>query len=204
MKGIVKESARRLGSLLLVVVMLFSLLPVIETPAKAADVLPTGSLTVANAGYLSFTAANDHATTDGSVTLSGSAVTVTAKGYATGGCSSKDVESTTTVTVTNTSEGPMDVTCEAAAGTLSKTSPIRLESGEAFTFAVKSGAGASSTVTGTLTITSVELVPANYTTTFGQAVNGSYTVTYGGEARVDVRQTRLYYREISGAEREGR
>ena len=94
MKGILKESARRFGVLLLAVVMVLSLLPVIEMPASAATSLNTGidGLTASYDGG-TWSAANG--------VLTGSAT-------GTGGCNSATAK--TTLTLTNSKSNTVQLT----------------------------------------------------------------------------------------------
>ena len=154
------------------------------TVALAEDSTATGTLSVANGGYLTVT----YSYTSGgsaSVELSGSTITAQATGYAEAGtCGPTDKATTVTVKITNNSAGSMNIAfSKDNSVTCNEPSPIALTAGGSFTFTVTSGKGASSTETGVMTISSITLAAANYTTTFATAANGSYTVTYGGAAR---------------------
>ena len=185
----IKQVIRRFISLTLALLFLVGLFPNIGnktiTSVHAAVSVPvSGNLTLANKDYLEITASNSYATAQGAVSIStNNVISVTAKGYKTTGICGSEQSSTTTVTFKNTSSVEMTVACSKDGGTLSSNSPIVLNAGDTFTFAVTSGKGTSSSVTQKLTISSIELEAVVVTTTFASAANGSYTVTYNGQPR---------------------
>ena len=194
-----KMPAKRFIALLLIAVLLLGIAPafqwemkdgehhiienLLDVQALAAEAGVTGSLTTPNAAALIISAQNDGGSDYGSVSLSGNVATITAKGYKkTSGCNSTDTASTTTVTFKNSSEGKITVVfAMGGSASTTATSPKELDAGSSFTVTVKSGT--TGTTTGTVTISSITLAVANYTTTFGAATGGSYTVTYGGADR---------------------
>ena len=192
----IKQFAKRVLVLVLILVMILGYIPAVEwdgadgqrhnienpllMTADAADLSPSGSLTVANANYLNITGSNSNATSTGSVSLSGSNITATATGYNTGGCNGTDNASTTTVTVKNNTNYSIQVAFTKGSNvTCSESSPKTLAKGGSFTFTVKSGDGSSSVVSGTMTINSVAYVPFTVTAKSADASMGTASVSPG-------------------------
>ena len=177
MKGIVKESARRFGSLLLVVVLLFSLLPVIETPAKAADVALSGvpGLSASDANG-KWTAGAD-----------GKSLNLSISTTVSSGCNGDSYTAVSdTLTLTNNSGATavlsFDMSYSAGGGsvTLNNATPpsaytALLADGESITIAAKTDSAGAGTTTVSLSNISLE-APQDVTSTFLKPVNGSYTV----------------------------
>ena len=182
MKGIVKESARRFGTLLLVVVMLLSLLPVVEMPAAAANV-STGNGTwvtgMLNYSYTVDTDTSNKQNADGSVTVSGSTLTIKAKNASeVTGCDTTPAAATTTkVTVTNVSSYPVQIDTLSTTGSASVAGAAVgdvIPSGGTFTASVTAPAiSAATEVSGTVTIGATELSSVTITAAASQYVSYS-------------------------------
>lgn len=129
--------------------------------AAGETVNRTGSLTVTNASYLTITGVNSYSGNNGSVSLRESGITATAIGYVDdSGCSNNEKPSTTTVTIKNTYDYPILVAFTKGRNvSCNESSPKELATNASFTFVVSSGNGASSTVSGTMTINSITVKP---------------------------------------------
>lgn len=178
MCGELKQSIKRFGAVLLAVVLLLALFP---TSAYAVgDVVPEGEFEYSM--YLDVSATNSNDATTGALKMEGNKLTATANGYASSGCSSEDLPSTTTVSLT------ARVAIESISYTTSGMSPDSanvpsgsgMAAGDVLKFTVTSEAGEGKSASGSITITGVTIPTASYTTTFAEAANGTYTVTYNG------------------------
>lgn len=173
----VKSIGKRFLSVMLVLVLLLTLLPVIQMPASAANV---------NTGVTGLTADSSGAAT---WTLSGGTITGSVKASSSSGCSGTTYTAQTgTLTFTNSSgatallsfdysltlssgSATVDGTPVTAGTTFSK----KLEAGETVVISITSN-GSNETPT-TIAISNLKLTPeVNVDVTFKAPTNGSYTV----------------------------
>ncbi|MCC8163616.1 MAG: hypothetical protein LIO86_10760 [Lachnospiraceae bacterium] len=171
-----KRGTTYLGVIALLFILSFALTMIVN----AADLAVSGSLTYS---YIGVSATNG-SSSQGSVSISDDVVTLSASSTSSSsGCSTNYTQYTTTATFTNNYGGYIIISYTNSSGTLTAgtdctvgSSTITVQSGGTFTFAVTSDSSSTSAVTATLSISDVEQESLTFYTTFGTAINGSYTV----------------------------
>ena len=172
----VKRISRRFVSLLLTFVTILTLLPTMTLPALAATSGDVTGLTDSNIG-LSFSGDADDAWIANGTTIIGSATS-------TGGCSSKDYDSTLEIKnkKSTTATLSFDYSIEQNSGTI-RVAGTEVSSGASFTKELAANASvkvyikSGSTTATKITMTNVTLVSdVTATATFVPAENGIYTV----------------------------
>ncbi len=172
-----KMKTKRIGSILLALLMVVTMFPVFELEASAA-----GTLTVSDANIgLSWT---DASNSKGKATwiASGNNVTGTATGYTQYVINKKSITTKLTITNNHSEERTLAFSYDltnggSVSGTISGTSGNYsgvLAAGGSTTITLTSPSGSS---TNTLSLTNIQLIKSGlFTTTFSAPQNGSYTV----------------------------
>lgn len=174
LKRIIKQNV----SILLALIMLFSLLPAMELPALAASI-NVDTTTFPYNDYFSITAESD----GGNVSVSNGVITLNANKGSSGTCS--NTLYTTSVTITAKKDlRTVTFVAEEITGTLTTsptTPPTTMSLGGTYTVSIKSTTSAAGKAT--LTISEVTAALKTVETTFAQPVgSGTYTVSYNGES----------------------
>ena len=196
-----KFSMKRLGALMLALVMVIGLIPVMNNAVNAADVTGLTDKTIG----VSFTKTNNPGTNSGVTAPTGDSLTIIGSGKKVG---QNYIKNTTTVTIQNnkTSDATLsfDYVISGAFGVgspkgsvvigdttytnaTSGSFSVELPKGESLTIKVNAPGNIKTNNEVTLNVTKLALVAANagpVTATFEAPAYGSYTVAFGNQPAV--------------------